>query len=153
MNNSTVANLYRESAALGADGTGIVVLLYDRLAQDIQRAIMAMNINDVQDRTTQINHALLVLQQLQGRLDFAAGGPAAHQLNTFYSHIRGKLLEAQIKASPKILLEQAEAVIKIRECWVEIERSERPHQATGSVTSTPTAPSPESGLATMRWGS
>jgi len=152
MNTSAVALAYRESAALGASGTGIVVLLYDRLAQDIQSAILAMAANDVEGRTMHVSHALLVLQQLQGRLDFATGGSAAEQLNAFYSHIRGKLLEAQIKQSPKLLLEQAEAVVKIRECWAHVDRDIRARQiAETPVADTISSPQ-EAEPATMSWG-
>ena len=33
---------YRETASLGASPVGVVILLYDRLAQDIHAAIAAM---------------------------------------------------------------------------------------------------------------
>lgn len=113
---------YRESASLGASPVGVVVLLYDRLAQDIHAAIAAMQSGDVEARSLSINHALLILQQLQGRLDFTAGAGAARQLDSFYSHVRGKLLEAQIRQSPELLLAQAQAIAQIRESWAEVER-------------------------------
>ena len=91
---------YRETASLGATPVGVVVLLYDRLAQDIHDAIAAMKGIDVETRSLSINHALLILQQLQGRLDFAAGGTAARQLDAFYGHIRGKLLERKSANRP-----------------------------------------------------
>ena len=113
---------YREAASLGASPVGVVVLLYDRLAQDIHAAIATMNSNDVEARSLSINHALLILQQLQGCLDFAAGGTAARQLDSFYSHIRAKLLEAQIRQSPELLVAQAHAIAQVRESWAEVER-------------------------------
>jgi len=114
---------YRESASIGATPVGVVVLLYDRLAQDVHAAIAAMKSNDVEGRSLSINHALLILQQLQGRLDFSAGGAPARQLDAFYSHIRGKLLEAQIRRSPELLLTQAQVITQVRESWAEAERS------------------------------
>lgn len=122
---------YRETASLGVSPVGVVVLLYDRLAQDIHAAIAAMKRNAVEARSSDVNHALLILQELQGRLDFAAGGAAARQLDAFYSHIRGKLLEAQIRQSPELLLAQAQAISQVRESWVEVERSTS--QAPGAV--------------------
>ena len=117
-----VAVAYRESAALGVSGVGIVVLLYDRLVQDMHGAAAALTAGDIEARAAHVNHALLILQQLQGRLDFAAGSTTARQLDAFYSHLRGKLLEAQIKHSPEVLLEQVQAVTQVRECWAEVER-------------------------------
>ena len=114
---------YRETASLGASPVGVVVLLYERLAQDIHAAVAAMKNCDIEARSQSINHALLVLQQLQGRLDFAAGGAAARQLDAFYSHVRGKLLEAQIRQSPELLLAQAQAIAQVREGWAAVERN------------------------------
>jgi len=113
---------YREAASLGATPVGVIVLLYDRLVQDIHAAISAMKGNDVEARSLSINHALLILQQLQGRLDFSAGEAAARQLDTFYSTLRGKLLEAQIRQSQELLLAQAQAIAQVREGWAEVER-------------------------------
>jgi flagellar protein FliS len=114
---------YREAASLGASPVGVVVLLYDRLAQDVRAAIAAMKGNDVEARSSSVNHALLILQQLQGRLDFDAGGAAARQLDAFYSHTRAKLLEAQMRQSPDLMAAQAQAVLQLREAWAEVERS------------------------------
>lgn len=130
---------YREAASLGASPVGVVVLLYDRLAQDIHGAIAALKSNDVEARSLSINHALLILQQLQGKLDFSAGGTAARQLDAFYSHIRGKLLEAQIRQSPELLLAQAQAIAQVRESWAEIEGSVPP-SSTAEPLSTPDTP-------------
>ncbi len=114
---------YREAVLLGATPIGMVVLLYDRMVQDIHNAVAALKAKDVEARSAHVNHALLILQQLQGRLDFANGGAAAKQLDEFYSHVRGKLLEAQIRQSPEIMLEQARALLQIRECWAQVETS------------------------------
>lgn len=126
---------YREAASLGASPVGVVVLLYDRLAQDIHGAVAAMKNNDVETRSLKMNHALLVLQQLQGSLDFPAGGAAARQLDAFYSHIRGKLLEAQIRQSPELLLAQAQAIAQIRESWAEVERNASENPAIAAKSS------------------
>ena len=109
MKRPNAALAYREAVLLGATPIGMVVLLYDRMVQDIHNAVAALKANDVEARSAHVNHALLILQQLQGTLDFAAGGPVAQQLDAFYSHIRGKLLEAQIRRSPDMLA-QAHAI-------------------------------------------
>lgn len=122
MNISNPALAYREAASMGASPVGMVVLLYDRLLHDIHDAIGAMKTGDLEVRSTAVNHALLILQQLQGRLDFISGGAAARQLDTFYSHIRAKLLEAQIRQSPEMMLAQVQAIAQVRESWTEVER-------------------------------
>jgi flagellar secretion chaperone FliS len=123
MKSPNAALAYREASSLGASPVGVIVLLYDRLARDIHAAVAAMKSNEVETRSSHVNHALLILQQLQGSLDFAAGGAAARQLDTFYSHIRGKLLEAQIRQSPELMLAQAQALLQVREAWAQVERT------------------------------
>lgn len=140
---------YREAASLGASPVGIVVLLYDRLVQDIHAAIAAMKDNQLEARSAAVNHALLILQQLQGRLDFTAGGAAARQLDAFYGHIRGKLLEAQIRQSPEMMMAQAQALLQVREGWAAVERS---IGVTGSSAVEATHRPPESELVTSNWG-
>jgi flagellar protein FliS len=120
-----VALVYREAASLGASPLGVIVLLYDRLVQDIHGSIAAMKSEDIEVRSTHVNHALLILQELQGKLDLNSGGVAAQQLDAFYSHIRGKLLEAQIRKSPELLLEQARALLQVRDCWVQLDAGNR----------------------------
>jgi len=142
---------YREATSLGASPVGIVVLLYDRLAQDIHAAIAAMRSNQVETRGVSINHALLILQQLQGKLDFAAGGTAARQLDAFYSHIRAKLLEAQIRQSSELLLAQAQAIAKVRESWAEVERNTA-QTGVAVPPGTPDAPGAGAGAPALNLG-
>jgi flagellar protein FliS len=125
-----VAFAYQEAASQGASPVGMVVLLYDRLLSDVNSAVAAMNARDIETRSAHVNHALLVLQQLQGSLDFAHGGPAARQLDEFYSFTRAKLLEAQIRQSKEMMLDQAKAIAKVRECWAEIEQVSQHNHGT-----------------------
>jgi flagellar protein FliS len=139
---ANAASAYWEAASVGASPVGVIVLLYDGLVQDIHHAAVAMKNNNVEGRTLHINRALLILQQLQGRLDFAAGGAAARQLDNFYSTIRGKLLEAQIRQSPEMLLAEAQAVAQVREGWAEVERATSSASASAQPNA-PTASQPE----------
>jgi flagellar protein FliS len=144
-----VALAYQESEALGASPVGVVVLLYNRLVQDIHDAVAAMKASRVEDRSAHVNHALLILQQLQGRLDFADGGESARQLHAFYSHSRAKLLEAQIRQSPELMIAQARALLQVRDAWVQVEQTSAPH-ANPVTSSAPDAPS--AGISALNLG-
>lgn len=118
---SDAAVAYRETASLGASPVGMVVLLYERLVQDIHNAVAALDAHDVELRSRHVNHALLILQQLQGTLNFDAGAQSARQLDAFYNVVRGKLLEAQIRQSRELMLQQAKAVAEVREAWAKLD--------------------------------
>jgi flagellar protein FliS len=120
---ANAALAYRETTALGATPVGMVVLLYDRLLQDTHNAVIALETQDVEARARHVNHALLILQQLQGTLDFGAGEATARQLDAFYRVVRGKLLEAQIRQSPELMLQQARAIAEVREAWAKLDSS------------------------------
>lgn len=111
---------YQETALRGATPLELVVTLYDIAIEDMQRALNAMRSNDIETRARQIGHALIVLQQLQGTLDFERGGSAARQFEQFYSLVRAKILEAQIRNSPELLHQQMNYFSEVRDCWVQV---------------------------------
>src|SRR5450631_2454051 len=97
---------YREDAVRGATRVGLVVFLYEQIIQDLRRATIAMERNDIEFRTQQINHAIGVISHLQGTLDREQGGKVSRDLDRFYGSVRGRLLEAQVQVSKEILYEQ-----------------------------------------------
>jgi flagellar protein FliS len=119
MNPQTAKSAYREIDVQGATPLQLVVALYDAVLQDIRGAIAAQKHNDIEERAEQVKHALLALAQLQGRLDFERGGEVANNLDRFYSTVRGKLLEASIKASSEAFAAVADMVMTVRSAWNE----------------------------------
>lgn len=112
---------YRQAAVETATPIGLVVILYDLVVEDFAKAIAAIGSGDVEARTAAVHHALSALEQLQGRLDFEKGVDVARQLDHFYSMIRGKLLEAQMKCSREILEELIAFMSDMRRAWKQVE--------------------------------
>ncbi len=119
---------YRENAVRGATPIGLVVILFDSAIDDMRRAICA---GSIEERTTAIRHAMLVLQQLQGTLDFEKGGQIARQFEQFYNLIRAKLLESQLRNSPELVQQQIQFMAEVRECWVQAEKQLQPKPNPG----------------------
>ncbi len=117
---------YQETAIRGATPIEMVVVLDDSAIEDMRRALAAMQQNDIETRTQQLAHALIVLQQLQGTLDFDRGGSAARQFEQFYNLVRAKLLEAQIRQSTEMLREQIRYFSEVRDCWMQAKRILQP---------------------------
>ena len=113
---------YRVVAAQGASPVGLVVQLYEQMIQDLVRAVQALEQNNTERRTREINHALTVLGWLQGTLDMRRGGSVAGNLLRFYTSVRAGLLEAQSSASRQVLEEQISWLLEVRQAWVEVER-------------------------------
>jgi flagellar protein FliS len=121
------------TAAQDATPAGLVIILYDILVHDLEQAIAAFADRDIEKRTTEIKHAFLVLQQLEGSLNMADGNEPAKRLSRFYSALRRNILEAQIKASPEILRKQIELVLDVRDAWQQVDK---PNLATEIERST-----------------
>jgi flagellar secretion chaperone FliS len=130
------ANLaYRETDAITTDPVGLVVVLYDILLKDLNESVAALSVGDVERRSNAIRHAFLVLQQLQGTLNFERGGVVAENLDRFYNFTRAKLLEAQIKASAETIEQQIVFVSSIREAWQQVRAEElKPTEEPGAET-------------------
>lgn len=115
---------YRENTARGASPVGRVVLLYEQAIKDLGAAIAALTSRDIERRTQSLNHALLVIGQLQACLDLDRGGEVARNLDRFYGLVQKRLLEAQVRGSAEILREQIDLLLSIRAAWVEVENSD-----------------------------
>lgn len=118
--------LYQENAVLGASPIELVVILYDRAIDDMRCALTAMKNGDIEARSAGVGHALMVLNQLQGTLDFGHGGAAAKQFEQFYNLVRAKLLEAQMRNSSELMQKQVRFMSEVRDCWVQAKRILQP---------------------------
>ena len=114
--------IYQDAAVRGATPIELVILLYDSAIEDMRRAMTAMQGRDIEARAREMAHALMVLQQLQGTLDFERGGSAARQFEQFYNLVRAKLLEAQMRGSTALLQQQIRYMSEVRDCWSQARR-------------------------------
>jgi flagellar protein FliS len=113
---------YRESEISGDNPVHLVVLLYDQLLRDLQRALDAFRKQDVERRCAELDHALVVLVQLQGSLNLDGGGEVAQSLDRFYDLVRENLVRASMEGSTDLLEKQWRNILQVREAWLEVER-------------------------------
>lgn len=112
---------YLHAAVAGASPVGLVVLLYERLVTDLTRAVAAMEKGDIETRVAQMNHAFLILGQLEGSLDSSQAPEAAKMQALFYSVARAKILEAHIKSDRKLLEQQIVLLNDVRAVWEQVD--------------------------------
>jgi flagellar secretion chaperone FliS len=109
--------VYQDTAARGATQIELVIFLYEAAIQDMRSALAAMQAKDIEMRCAKVSHALLILQQLQGTLDFDRGGSAARQFEAFYNLVRANLLEAQVRNSADLISQQIACMSEVRDSW------------------------------------
>ena len=102
---------------------GQVVALYDTILRDFHRAIAAIEREQIEQRVNAGNHALMVIGELQGVLDFERGGEAARRLQSFYKVARAMTLEASVRSSREKFLELTSMFARLRAAWSKIERT------------------------------
>ena len=124
---------YNDVAVRGATPVGLVILLYEQAIQDLQRALVAIRDNNVEQRTCEMNHALMVIGHLQGTLDRKNGGQIAANLDDFYERFKKNVMTAQAQVSPEMIRKQITDLLELREAWVEVDHtlSERERQSSG----------------------
>ena len=113
---------YREMAVAGASPIRMVVLLYEQAIEDLRRAVAAQRQRDIEGRTREINHAVLVIGHLQATLDKEQGGKVSENLERFYQQVLAGLIEAQAKQSTAALEKQISLLMEIHDAWCEVER-------------------------------
>src|SRR5580692_2005925 len=114
---------YRKSAIEGASTIGLMIALFDTLVGDLRRAAFALRKNDIETRCRELNHATLVLGQLNEWVDPENGGESARTLSRFYAYLRAKMMEAAVTQSAKLLETQIDMILHVRSAWQQLDAS------------------------------
>jgi flagellar secretion chaperone FliS len=147
-------NSYREAAVRGASPVRLVICLYEQAIEDLRRALIALEKKDIAERTRAVNHALMVIGQLEGTLDMHGGGEVALNLQRFYTAVRAGLIDAQCKQSAAILEQQIALLVEVLDAWLEVERAttaaEQQQPATEKQPGPPLTDSAETSFSNWR---
>jgi len=97
------------------------VKLYDRILEDFRRASEANAAKHVERRVASLNHALLIIAELEGVLDFERGGVVARHLQGFYRIARSLIVEANIRATQESIERLTAYFMPLRQAWQKVE--------------------------------
>jgi flagellar protein FliS len=114
---------YRKSAIEGASSIGLMIALFDTLVGDFRRAATALRNNDIETRCRELNHATLVLGQLENWVDLKNGGESAATLARFYAYLRAKMMQAAVTQSASLLEAQIDMILHVRSAWQQLDAS------------------------------
>jgi flagellar protein FliS len=146
---------YRKSAIEGASSIGLIIALFDTLAGDLRRAAAAIRKNDIEKRCKELDHASLVLGQLESWVDKDKGGESAQSLVQFYGYLRAQMMEASVSQSAVVLDAQIEMILHVRSAWQKLDNAPQVQPGTPPVAlagqTNPAAPMPESKVERIRF--
>lgn len=116
---------YRQAAAEGASHIGLLLVVYDALADNLQRAAQSVARKDIATRCNLSNHSLTVIGHLESWVSLLDEAALRESLTTFYSHLRGEILRLQAVPTPEAFEALARDVRETRAVWQQKETSSR----------------------------
>ena len=115
---ATVRARYLSDRVATASPHQLLVMLYDRLALDLQRAEEALVAGDRDVSHAQLLHAQEIVLELRASLqvDVWEGGP---RLAALYSWVLGELMKANLKGEVRRVRDCRQVVEPLRDAWRE----------------------------------
>jgi flagellar protein FliS len=112
---------YRRLAAQSVSQLHLVVALYEQVIADLKRALAAHEHGQIEARTHEIDHALVVIGYLQGTLDLERGGDVARNLEQFYNLLRASLLRTNNRSFSTVMDKQISNLLMLRQAWAQLD--------------------------------
>ena len=129
MNTSDPRKAYRQSAIHSENAADIFIQLYEQLSSLLYSAASAVEAQDIQKKTEELNRAFTILLNLQGALDFERGGEVALSLHHFYRLVRREISEGSVKLDAEKLRKAAGHVLEMRNLWEQAQAITDQHAA------------------------
>jgi len=129
---------FATTAVTTASPQALLVMLYDRLVLDLQRAEAAQHRRDVPQASAQLLHAQDIIGELDAALDVEAwdGGPG---LASLYAFLIAELVQANVTKDPERTAACRALVEPLRDAWRDVVGGAG-EPATASTATAPSLP-------------
>lgn len=125
MNARTSAQHYRQtavsSAVLDANPHRLVSLMLAGIRERLRLANACIEIGDLPRKGQAISEASLIISELDGSLDHAAGGEIADGLAALYDYSQRRLTEANLNNDVAVVQEVDGLIADIESAWQQID--------------------------------
>jgi flagellar secretion chaperone FliS len=113
---TNLADKYRSQAIQTAPGPQLLVMLYDRLAADVDIAGRSMEAGDHLVTNERLQHAQRIVRMLRHSLqpDGFSGG---RDLLALYDFLLSHLVDANLQKDPELVRECGRIIAPLREAW------------------------------------
>ncbi|KMY85946.1 Flagellar biosynthesis protein FliS [Candidatus Paraburkholderia calva] len=110
-----------QTGVMGASPHRLIVMLYQGARQAIVQARMFMQQNNIGARGAAISKAIGIIESgLQESLNKDAGGEIAQRLDTLYTYMARRLLDANLNQDESMLVEVDNLLATLEEAWIGI---------------------------------
>lgn len=107
------ANAYKTVGVQSASPERILEEVFQRLLLDCQRAVTAIEDEDVKERCEQIGHAIKLVTALEVSLDSALAPELCSNLVGLYGYVRARLVDGNRKGDAEPVKEAMELIREV----------------------------------------
>lgn len=108
---------YQKTEVETATPEKVLILLYDGAIQFLNKAIFAIDENNIQEIYNNLLGAEHIILEFMNTLDFEQGGDFAIRLNALYQYFYNTLVEANMKKDKEKVKEVLDFLIDLRATW------------------------------------
>ena len=109
---------YREMELLSASPERLVVIVFEQLVVNLERARIAMERNDIELRVTALRRARSLLSELLATLDFEKGGSLATQLADLYQFMLYELVDIGQRGDLRVMRKLVSIACNLRDGFI-----------------------------------
>jgi flagellar protein FliS len=112
------ANAYKTVGVQSASPQRILDEVFQRIRLDCQRAITAIENDDIPERCAQLGHAIKLVDALETSLDKEMAPDLCNNLVQLYGYVRSRLVDANVKGEADAINEAMELVGEVHESFL-----------------------------------
>ena len=116
--NPAARNAYVDQMVTTAGPGRLLVMLFDRLVLDVQKALAAQQTDDFTAASPQLLHAQEIVLELRSSLQRDVWEGAA-QLDSIYAWLHTRLIQANVQRDPAMTAECLRIIEPLAEAWRE----------------------------------
>jgi flagellar secretion chaperone FliS len=107
---------YTSNTVGTASPAQLLVMLYDRLVLDVERALRAQMKDDAAGASTQLLHAQAIITELQVSLE-VEGWKGGRELMALYGYLQRRLIQANVRRDQRATKEVLVHCRSLRDTW------------------------------------
>ena len=124
---------YAESLVLSADAVKLVGLVYGYAVESTQEARRRLAAGDIRGRAHAISRVIAAISELEGSLNYDAGGAVARNMAALYAYSRQRLTEANMRQQDAPLAEVEALLVTLSEAWNKMPTQDAPESSPVEV--------------------
>ena len=110
---------YQQSQIQTASPEKILIMLYDGAIQFLNKALKAMEENNIQESHNNNVAAQNIIAEFMNTLDMDIGGEVAQNLYSLYEYLHHRLVQANINKKPEYVKEVLVHLKELKHTWEE----------------------------------